>query len=135
MFNFYMNKIIFLFLCSSNEHDDMKDIKKSIDDLHELVLNLTTLVTIGTPLKTSNKQGRRLNLYGSGDGKCFEKKADRKKLFLPMKKNMKPLKVLQTTTSNVGYRINNRSAIELAQLASAIGKKMFFILFFIKIYI
>ena len=37
MFNFYINKIIFNFLCSYNEHDEMKEEKKSIDDLGELV--------------------------------------------------------------------------------------------------
>jgi len=38
--------------------DEMKEVKKNINDLGELVLNLTTHVTIRTPFKMSYKQGR-----------------------------------------------------------------------------
>lgn len=73
-------------------HDGLKEMKKTIEDVRELVLKLTKNITIGTPTKTP-KQGHRL-LYAGGDAKRLEKKTGGKKLFSPLKKIMKPTKVL-----------------------------------------
>jgi len=49
------------------------------------------MLLFDTPFKTPCKQGRRLNLYQviTVNAKCFEKKAGEKKIFSPLKKNMK----------------------------------------------